>query len=147
MNFGMLKLLTFLLATVVMTSCKDDDVNNEATLSAGNYTGLWNSTTGSQTFANLSISAKITEAGSGQFQGSFYISKNFTSCCGGANDGTISFTISDKDIKSFAWDDTIIGCTGAFSGAGTITGKDAFRIEFTGKDCDGDHTGHLTLSK
>ncbi len=140
--------LVLLVTTTAILSCSEDEVANAPlTLSEGNYTGLWNSNTGSASFSNLKISARITEPTTGSFQGTFFISGNYTSCCGGVDDGTISFRVSDTNIADFVWDDTISGCTGTFSGSGAITAKDALRIQFTGTDCDGNHTGSLTLSK
>lgn len=148
MNRIVLTTLALLVSTTVILSCGEDEAGSEVlTFSAGDYTGIWNSSTGSRTFSNLKISAEITEPTPGNFRGSFYISGNFRSCCGGVDDGTITFTVSDKEIVDFVWDDTINNCTGTFNGTGIITSKDAIRIEFTGTDCDGNHTGNLTLSK
>ncbi len=147
--------LVLALLFVALTSCgdddDDDDNNNDdqnLTLSEGDYTGIWNSTTASASFNDIAISARISEVSPGTFEGPFFISGNFTSCCGsGANDGTISFTISDETVEGFEWDDIIPNCEGTFNGQGVITAEDAFRISFTGTDCDGDHTGSLILSK
>lgn len=141
------RILLFSMASVCILSCSAKDDTNTALLSAGNYKGLWNSSTSTATFSNLAISAKISVVSPGKFEGSFYISDNFTSCCGGANDGTISFTINEEKITGFVWDDTIPGCTGTFTGSGTITSKNTLRIEFICNDCDGDHTGYFTLSQ
>lgn len=147
MNNRMFRILLFSLVSVCILNCSDKDDTNEALISAGNYKGLWNSSTPTATFSNLAISAKISEVSPGKFEGSFFISNNFTSCCGGTNDGTINFTSNGDKITGFTWDDTIPGCTGAFNGAGAITSKNNLRIEFIGNDCDGDHTGFFTLSQ
>lgn len=131
----------------------DSDSPNEESakifsLQAGNYTGLWNSTTPSATFTNLPISARIVETSSGNFDGEFFISGNFVSCCNsGANDGAISFSIDENDLSSFRWDDIIPNCTGTFTGNGKLTNENAFNVSFTGTDCDGSHTGTIRLSK
>lgn len=116
-------------------------------LTGGDYKGTWNSSTAIRTFSNYPISAKITEVSAGKFEGSFFVTNSFVSCCGGTNDGTIRFTSTGDAIADFTWDDTIVGCNGVFNGSGTITAKDKFRVDFTGNDCDGSHTGYLTLSK
>lgn len=132
-------------------SCNDSEETNPVpevlVITAGDYKGAWNSSTATRTFSNYPISAKITEVSAGKFEGAFYVTSSFVSCCGGANDGTISFSITEDAITDFTWDDTIVGCKGLFTGSGTITGKDKLRIDFTGNDCDGNHTGYLTLSK
>ena len=144
-----------LLLFPVLWSCGDDDDDNDTddmdpknlVITEGDYVGRWVSTADVQSF-NVAISAKISEASSGKFSGQFFISSNFTSCCNsGADDGTITFNVSEDKISSFIWDDVIPNCEGTFTGEGTIIGEDSFRIDFTGNDCDGDHTGSLTLSK
>lgn len=148
MKITIAKLLLLITLSVSILSCSEsEEVTTELVLSEGNYKGAWNSSTPTATFSNVAISAKITEVSDGKYEGSFYISNNFTSCCGGTNDGTISFAISEEKISDFVWDDTIPNCTGTFTGDGAITSKNNLRINFTGSDCDGNHTGYFTLSQ
>ncbi|MCB0488249.1 MAG: hypothetical protein KDC99_07225 [Cyclobacteriaceae bacterium] len=141
----MFRNLSFIVLSVCLLSCSSDD-DEQRVLAGGNYKGLWTSNTATASFSNLAISAKLTEVTPGKFEGTFFISNNFTSCCGGVNDGAISFTVSEDAITNFVWDDTIIGCTGSFEGNGKILSNNSLKMEITGTDCDGDHTGYFTLS-
>lgn len=117
-------------------------------LAAGNYRGSWNSTIPTATFTDLPISAKILEVTSGNFEGEFFISGNFVSCCNsGANDGTIGFSMDKNDLNDFSWDDIIPNCTGTFTRTGELTDENAISISITGIDCNGNHTGTINLSK
>lgn len=142
---SMFKNLYLVILSICLLSCSSDD-DDQLALAAGNYKGLWTSSTATATFSNLAISAKLSEVGPGQFEGTFFISNNFTSCCGGVNDGTISFSVSGETITDFIWNDTISGCTGTFEGNGKISSSNSLRMEITGTDCDGDHNGFFTLS-
>lgn len=79
------------------------------------------------------------------FRDPFFISSNFTPCCGEKNDGTISFKIEGNQILNFSYNDTIPDCTGVFSGTGTIDSNGNLEINITGSDCDGNHIATLTL--
>ena len=50
-------------------------------LEESDYRGLWNSSTSTATFTDLPITAKIEESSTGMFEGEFFISDNFSSCC------------------------------------------------------------------
>lgn len=80
------------LGLFMWNSCNDSEETNpapeEQVITVGDYKGAWNSSTATRTFSNYPISAKITEVSEGKFEGSFYVTSNFVSCCGGANDGT-----------------------------------------------------------
>ncbi|MDT0605572.1 hypothetical protein [Croceitalea rosinachiae] len=117
-------------------------------LEEGNYRGLWNSSTSTATFTNLAISAKIEESSTGMFEGEFFISDNFLSCCNsGPNDGTIRFRVSENTLEDFEWDDIIPNCNGTFEGNGELVDDNSFSIDITGLDCDGNHTGTIILSE
>ncbi|WP_347922927.1 hypothetical protein [Pontimicrobium sp. SW4] len=127
---------------------KGNPVENEYTLTSGNYTGLWSSSTAERSFTDLPISASINELASGEFKGSFFISNNFTSCCNsGENDGAVSFTIDNNVLSNFKYDDIIPNCNGLFAGNGKLLEDNSIIINITGTDCDGNHSGTITLSK
>ncbi len=130
-------------------SCKDSNgISKQLTIEPGDYKGLWNSKTINRTFENLPISATIKEVGRGKFEGLFFISNNLTSCCNsGESDGTISFTIEKGVINDFIYNDIIPNCNGSFTGNGKIALKNLILVHIQGKDCDGNHTGTITLSK
>lgn len=119
-------------------------VDTVFTLAAGNYKGLWDSrATGGAVFSELAVTATLEEAEEGTFTGILYISDDFTSCCGGDDgDGPITFTVLEHQV-TFEWKDEIADCTGTFSGSGTLTADNTFRVNITGTDCDGDHTGSI----
>ncbi|MEQ9425033.1 MAG: hypothetical protein RJQ09_11480 [Cyclobacteriaceae bacterium] len=132
-------------------SCGDDnepDTPTPTTETPDNrYAGLWNSKTESTQFNGVSISA-ILEVENNTYSGQFFISSNYTSCCGsGQNDGTISFIVEDDSVKNFVWNDIIPGCTGTFTGRGIVVREGSFKIDIEGTDCDGTHDGDITLSK
>jgi len=123
-------------------------VYNEFTITSGNYTGLWNSRATNSSFTDLPISASINEVAPGQFEGGFFISNNFTSCCNsGDNDGVISFAIDNNTITNFKYDDIITDCNGLFTGSGNVLSNNSIKIDIVGTDCDGNHKGTITLSK
>ncbi|SMD38560.1 hypothetical protein SAMN04488029_3805 [Reichenbachiella faecimaris] len=148
------KILGVIVISAIIMSCDDssdskemEDEIDDLILAEGNYRGSWTSETESASFNGLAISARITKTSNNSFSGEFFISSNYTSCCGsGDNDGTIVFKVAEEKINDFAWYDIIPSCNGLFEGAGEITSYNKFRIEFTGSDCDGDHVGWLTLS-
>ncbi|WP_298289005.1 hypothetical protein [uncultured Lutibacter sp.] len=136
-------------------SCKKTNSKNEANviankyvLTSGNYTGLWSSKTTNRSFTDLPVSTIIKEVAPGQYTGSFFISNNFTSCCNsGDNDGVISFNIKENILRDFKYNDIIPNCNGLFIGDGKLPEDNSIIINITGTDCDGDHTGTITLSK
>jgi len=147
--------LFLIVAILFFTGCggdSDDPINVKppvATTLAGDYTGSWSSTTPSETFSGVPVSARLTaNAQETTLSGSFFISSNFVPCCGTTNDGTIRINVDGNTITSFTYADAIPGCTGNFSGTGEINNNTkALVIDFTGTDCDGDHVGELVLSK
>ncbi|MFK7952697.1 MAG: hypothetical protein AB8B73_07595 [Ekhidna sp.] len=132
------------------TSCNEDDpslddeLKNEAI--EGEYKGRWISEATRADF-NVQVSSEIIKSGDNYFSGSFYISNDFTPCCGDVNDGTIAFNIESDSILNFIFNDVIPGCIGTFSGSGVISDSGRLAIEFTGNDCDGDHVGRIWLEK
>jgi len=146
--------IVFLLLSLSV-SCKQKDTkntkqeaSNEFALISGNYTGFWDSVSTDRAFTDLPISASINEVAPGKFEGGFFISNNFTSCCNsGDNDGAISFTINNNTLNNFKYDDVIPNCKGLFTGKGILIEDNSIIINITGTDCDGDHKGTITLSK
>lgn len=118
------------------------------TFEAGNFEGIWNSGTATATFEGLSITARIQIENDSLATGELFISSNFTSCCGSdGSDGPISFKVVDNNVKSFIWDDRIPNCEGTFNGSGKLLANNELEVTFTGTDCDGNHTGSLTLKR
>ncbi len=113
----------------------------------GGYSGSWND----NLYTNFLITANLTFA-DGVLEGPFYYSNNFSSCCGGQNDGSIKITIGSEGSISFSYKQELVSfmggaCPGNYSGSGSKDGI-SFSIEFTGDDCEGDHTGgRIKLSK
>ena len=120
-------------------------------LEAGDFEGQWTSRTATATFEGLSITARVRIESDSIATGELFISSNFTSCCGSdgidGSDGSISFTVSDNRVKSFIWDDVIPNCEGTFNGSGRLAADNSIEVNFTGTDCDGNHTGSLTLKR
>lgn len=147
-NFSFYTLLTTVF--LLITSCSEDNppvINDlEDETIAGEYKGRWISTATRADF-NVGISSDISESGDNYFSGAFYISNNFTPCCGPDNDGTIVFNIDGDSILNFTYFDVIPGCNGTFNGSGIIDESGSLLIKFTGTDCDGDHIGTISLSK
>lgn len=143
---------------MVLGACSSD---NEETIEAvednsqsitilGNYIGTWNSTTPTATFTDFPISMRITQLNQAQTMasGEFFATSGFTSCCNsGDNDGTVTLTLNDGLITSFTYTDIIPDCTGTFEGTGTFENNNTLTIDFTGNDCDGEHTGVLSFVK
>ena len=126
----------------------DESPNESFDGYGGDYVGLWNSTTEMAVFTDVSISARVNEASEGLLVGDFFISSNFTSCCGsGSSDGSVTIRLSQDSVTSFRWSDTISGCTGTFTGSGIIQDSARFVIDIVGTDCDGDHVGTIVLNK
>lgn len=141
---------------LVCLSCSNDDSKEaeeeiieqmEITLE-GDYVGTWNSTTDMDiVYTNFAISAKFIFANTDKtrLSGEFFARSSST----GDNDGTMQITLDGDSISSFSFNDTIIDCTGTFSGSGSITSKDPYTLEinFTGNDCDGNHIGQMVFRR
>lgn len=151
------KTLFFLLfPLVICLSCSDDEgpeeemeemEEQEITLE-GDYTGTWNSTTDLDiTYTDFPISAKFVfgNVAKTRLNGEFFARSSST----GDNDGTMVIVLDGDNISSFSFNDTLIDCTGTFSGSGSITSKNPFtlQIDFTGEDCDGNHVGQLIFKR
>jgi len=146
-----LNCMAILLSTFLMISCGSDDNNDDddqpTPEESNRYRGLWNSTTSlNRTFSDVAVSGTIDEVSTGNFRGEFFISGNFTPCCGEFNDGTVSFTIEEGKITSFTYFDSIPNCPGTFNGSGVVNTDGSLLIDITGTDCDGDHVGTISLS-
>ena len=125
----------------------DGSSDNSNSLS-GNYRGLWNSTTPSVTFTDFPVSAKfVVNADNTIINAEFFANSSLSANTTSGNHGTMVIRLDGKTITSFNFNDTIPGCTGSFSGSGTINSFGVFIINFTGNDCDGNHVGVLTFEK
>jgi hypothetical protein len=114
---------------------------------SGSYVGEWNGNLG---FVGVPVSAKINRVSSdvNDYEGEFFISTNFTSCCNsGANDGTITLSVEKNMIVDFKWIDIIPNCNGTFIGTGQIMPNGDIELSITGNDCDGSHVAVITLEK
>lgn len=114
---------------------------------SGSYIGKWNGNLG---FVGIPVSAKINRVSPevNDYQGEFFISTNFTSCCNsGANDGTITLSVKNKKIVNFKWIDVIPNCKGTFIGTGKIMANGNIELSITGNDCDGSHLAVISLEK
>jgi hypothetical protein len=114
---------------------------------SGNYVGEWNGNLG---FEGVPVSAKINRVSPevNDYDGEFFISTNFTSCCNsGANDGTITLSVENNTIVDFEWIDVIPNCNGIFIGTGEIMPNGDIELSITGQDCDGSHVAVITLEK
>ena len=116
----------------------------------GEYRGIWNTTSSNGIkFLGYKTTARITKVSETEYKGVLFISSDFTSCCktpGQVGDGAFTMRIENQKII-FEWFDEIPKCTGVFQGTGTIIEDKIVINEFTGKDCDGDHTGNLEFFK
>ena len=134
----------------LFNSCKSDEVEaiieEEATI-AGNYTGSWSSVNPQSTYDGLAISARVTETSNPNiFDGEFFFTSSYVSCCNsGVNDGTLRFVVDGNNITEFIYNDILPNCNGTFTGTGTINDNGSIRIEFTGFDCEGDHTDGVLI--
>ncbi len=160
MNKKVIVPLSVIALFFMLFSCSSNDdepdveqkEEEEATLE-GDYQGLWNSTTDTDAvFTDFPISAKISFASSDKtrLRAEFFATSTFTSCCKDeGNDGTITMNLEGDAISSFNFNDQIVNCTGSFTGTGSITSKDPYtiKIDFTGNDCDGNHTGELLFTR
>jgi hypothetical protein len=114
---------------------------------SGSYIGEWNGNLG---FEGVPVSAKINRVSAevSDYEGEFFISTNFTSCCNsGANDGTITLSVENNMIVDFEWIDVIPNCNGTFIGTGQIMSNGDVELSITGHDCDGNHVAVITLKK
>lgn len=144
--FTVVSLCLMVLSAFVFTlSCSDkDDEDDEPEVTELRFVGKWNGNLG---FENIDISMRMTEVSTNAFEGDFYVSNNYRSCCNsGESDGTVSYSVVGSDIVDFLWNDVIPGCTGTFSGSGTVLSGGNLTIDLTGTDCDGDHIAVLTLT-
>lgn len=150
----------FLSSSIFFTACSssDDDTPaaeepEEVVTLEGNYSGTWSSDTDMDiTYTNFAISARLKFANEEKtrLNGEFFATSSFVSCCeSGDNDGTMVFVLDGMQITSFSFNDIITDCTGNFSGTGTITSENPYRLEvdFTGNDCDGNHIGKMIFTK
>ena len=110
---------------------------------SGKYSGTWDD----NIYTAFGISASISGT-EDSYSGPFYYSNsqpNFTPCCGGSDDGNISFKISGNTLSEFAYAQNLPnfmgGCPGSYSGSGSIEDGITLVIDFTGNDCEGPHTG------
>lgn len=148
------------LSIILFYSCSSSDDGadeeqkeevKEVTLE-GDYVGTWNSTTDQDiVYTDYAVSAKFKFSGTNKaiLTGVFFATSGFSSCCGADNDGTMTVNLDSDTITSFNFNDTIIGCTGNFTGTGSISSKNPFtiQIDFTGDDCDGEHDGQLLFKR
>lgn len=143
--------LALALSCLWMASCGSDEATEpamEPITIPGDYTGVWNSRTETASFSNVLISARISETGTNQYSGPFFITPNFVSCCGGpGNDGTITFTVEEDSLLNFVYDDVIPNCEGTFTGKGIIHADGTLQLTIAGTDCDGTHAGGIFLNK
>jgi len=107
----------------------------------GKYVGTWDD----NIYTSFGISADLRFS-SGMLSGPFYYTNNFTSCCGGQDDGRILVEIvNDSIIDNFRYDQVLItfmnGCDGTYTGQGDIMNYTNLVINFSGDDCEGPHTG------
>ncbi len=144
----------WLLASLLIalnSSCKsDDNAEGEVTNGQGiarNYQGTWSSTLPSKTYENLAISARVNETDDPKvFKGEFFFSATLTSCCNsGENDGLLTFEIDGKTVTKFRYDDRVLSCSGIFEGTGSIGDDGKITINFSGSDCEGEHTEGLLI--
>ena len=135
-NLNLAKSIILIALITIMGCSKDDGDNNgettqnppvDTSILSGNYTGTWDSTTPSATFAGVPVSAKLQYAGSNteKLTGEFFISGNYTVCCSvGSNDGTLIIDFDGDTITSFVYNDVITDCSGVFDGSGEIRATD-----------------------
>ncbi len=157
-NLFILALFSAHILLFISCSGSDDDtpaaeMEPEAVTLEGDYIGTWNSNTDLDiTYTDFGISArlKFANAEKTRLNGEFFATTSFSSCCNsGDNDGTMVFNLDGTQITSFSFNDIITDCTGNFSGTGTITSENPYRLEvdFTGNDCDGNHIGKMIFTR
>jgi hypothetical protein len=115
----------------------------------GAYTGTWND----NFYTNFAISWRINSLTNGQLVGELFYTGNFTPCCNAAtggtgNDGVIELELdeSNLEISSYIYRQDLTtymgGCPGFYEGTGSYDQFSfALSIDYTGSDCDGNHTG------
>lgn len=145
-----------LILTICLASCDKDDSAEvqmeeiEEPTFHGKYSGGWTSRAASgSVYSNTAASASINESSTDQWSGDFFFSSNQTPCCGNpTNNGSLLFTLRDSTITNFRYFDSVIGCGGLFEGEGRLEENGSITIDFTGRDCEGEHSGgKLRLSK
>ena len=115
---------------------------------AGQFIGTWDD----NIYTNFGITTELSLDGS-FLRGPFWYSNNFTSCCGGENDGAIILKLEDTQITSFTYNQRLVSfmggaCDGIYTGEGQIENFTDLVISFTGDDCEGPHTnGRIRLRK
>ena len=119
----------------------------DQSLLVGEFRGLWND----NLYTDFAISAVLTASGS-SIRGSFYYDGNFISCCGGSDDGEISFRLNDTSIENFVYNQDLVnfmgGWPGLYSGSGELLDDFTIFVNFAGEDCEGPHTnGTIRLTK
>ena len=114
----------------------------------GKYIGSWDD----NIYTGFGISADLTFTGI-TLSGPFWYSSNYTSCCGGQNDGRIILKLADNQITSFIYNQNLVSfmggvCNGKYDGDGQIENFTTLAVNFTGNDCEGPHTGgRIKLTK
>ncbi|MEZ4974895.1 MAG: hypothetical protein R2820_16430, partial [Cyclobacteriaceae bacterium] len=107
----------------------------------GDYLGKWND----NIYTDFPVTAKITNVNNNFASGRFFYSGSFGACCGGPDDGAISFQIDDEAITNFRYDQNLPnymgGCPGEYNGSGIVEDFSQLQISFSGTDCDGAHSG------
>ena len=129
-----------------------------ASVLAGKYSGTWND----NLYTDFAVSLILEEDINNEYEGTFYYTGGFRSCCNGsgANDGSIELSADFDSITRFYFDQflssfvgvngtTYQNCGGAYEGSGSINFRThEFEIHFTGEDCEGVHTdGTLLLRR
>ncbi len=126
----------------------DEIILSDKHVLEGNYTGTWND----NLYTDFGISAEL-KFQAGKLRGSFYYSSNFTSCCGGSDDGMITVTLDGDNITDFDYNqflDSFMGgeCPGFYTGTGIVEDIITLKVDFEGDDCEGPHTdGKIVLKK
>ena len=155
-RFGRLVIALPLLLGLLFLSCSDDsdeedmivepEPEEELTID-GEYVGTWSSTAANgSVYEFIDASARL-EAGSSstQWSGPFFFSRLLTSTFDQEDDGSLSLVISGDDVSSFTYNSSVPNCNGTFSGSGTRNEEGTLRLEFTGEDCEGAHSGGLLI--
>ncbi len=122
----------------------------------GSYTGSWTD----NLYTDFQVSFAI-EGSNGDYDGEFFYTAGFRSCCNGAgeNDGTVSISSNFDQITRFRYNQFLSqftgvngtnyqNCSGNYSGSGTFNFQtNVMEIEFSGSDCEGGHTGGILVMK
>ncbi|RMG81188.1 MAG: hypothetical protein D6714_13380 [Bacteroidetes bacterium] len=107
----------------------------------GRYVGLWND----NLYLDFGISTEL-KFQAGKLRGAFYYSPTFVPCCGGEDDGTLTIEVIDNLVTEFRYNQTLDSfmggpCPGLYTGTGTVENFITLRVDFSGDDCEGPHTG------